>query len=114
VAMKRRRSNCPVSYSLDVLGDKWTLLILRDLLVRQKRYYRDFLESGEGIATNILADRLKHLVDQGLVTRTTDPDKKRQAVYSPTPKARALLPVLGAMVKWGLQYGPKTKDPFKS
>jgi DNA-binding HxlR family transcriptional regulator len=112
--MKRRTSSCPVCYALDAFGDKWTLLILRDMLVRQKRYYGDFLTSGEGIATNILANRLKQLLDQGLITKTNDPDNKTQAIYTPTQKARALLPVLGAMVKWGLQYGPKTKDPSKA
>jgi DNA-binding HxlR family transcriptional regulator len=109
--MKRQaRSDCPIGYSLDVFGDKWTLLILRDLLVRQKRYYQDFLNSGEGIATNILADRLKNLLDNGLLTKTDNPQNRRQTIYSPTKKAIALLPVLGEMAKWGLRFGAKTKD----
>ena len=110
--MKRQtRSDCPISYSLDVFGDKWTLLILRDLLIRQKRYYQDFLNSGEGIATNILADRLKNLLDNGLLTKTDNPENKRQTIYSPTKKAIALLPVLSGMAKWGLKFGAKTKGP---
>jgi DNA-binding HxlR family transcriptional regulator len=108
---KQTRSDCPISYSLDVFGDKWTLLILRDLLFRQKRYYQDFLNSDEGIATNILADRLKNLVDHGLLTKTHNPENKRQTIYSPTKKAIALLPVLGGVAKWGLKFGVKTKDP---
>ena len=109
--MKRQtRSDCPISYSLDIFGDKWTLLILRDLLVGQKRYYQDFLNSGEGIATNILADRLKNLLDNGLLTKTDNPQNRRQTIYSPTKKAIALLPVLGEMAKWGLRFGAKTKD----
>jgi DNA-binding HxlR family transcriptional regulator len=107
---KQTRSNCPISYSLEVFGDKWTLLILRDLLVRKKRYYQDFLNSDEGIATNILADRLKALLDNGLVTKTDNPDNRRQTIYSPTKKAIALLPVLGEMAKWGLMFGERAKD----
>ncbi len=105
--MKRRvLSECPVCYSLDIFGDKWTLLIVRDLLVYNKRHYREFLASAEGIATNILADRLKNLVESGLVTREDDPANKSQAVYSPTEKGLALAPVLEAMVHWGMRFGP--------
>lgn len=105
--MKRRaQSECPVCFSLDIFGDKWTLLIVRDLLVYGKRHYREFLASGEGIATNILADRLKSLVDNGLVQREDDPAHKSQAIYTPTAKALALAPVLEAMVTWGMQNGP--------
>ncbi len=107
--MKRRtKSNCPLCYSLDVFGDKWTLLVIRDLLLGGKRHYGDFLKSSEGISTNILADRLKLLVAQGLVTRTDDPDNRGQAVYAPTGKATALLPVLDARGKWALAHGPRT------
>jgi DNA-binding HxlR family transcriptional regulator len=113
--MKRRtNSDCPICYSLDVVGDKWTLLILRDILVRQKRYYRDFLSSSEGIATNILAARLKSMLDEGLITKMNDPENRSQVIYTPTKKAMALLPVLKAMVKWGLKFGSSTKDPFSS
>jgi DNA-binding HxlR family transcriptional regulator len=113
--MKRQtRSNCPISYSLDVFGDKWTLLILRDLLIRQKRYYQDFLNSDEGIATNILADRLKNLLDNGLLTKTDNPENKRQSIYSPTKMAIALLPVLGEIAKWGLKFQPTVNGTRQS
>jgi DNA-binding HxlR family transcriptional regulator len=104
----KMRSTCPICYSLDVFGDKWSLLIIRDLLLAKKRYYREFLSSPEGIATNILADRLKKLVDADLATRQDDPANRGQPMYSPTKKATALIPVLSAMAEWSLQYGPKS------
>lgn len=104
--MKRRdRSRCPVCHTLDIVGDKWTLLIIRDMLIGGKRHYREFAAS-EGIATNILADRLRMLADHGIVTREDDPANGTQAIYLPTDKARALMPVLDAMTRWGLDYGP--------
>ena len=107
--MKRRKgSPCPIAYFLDMFGDRWTLLVLRDLLTREKRYYRDFINPTERIATNILADRLKLLVAQGLVKRQNDPGNKSMTLYTPTAKAIALLPVLKEMVKWGLEHGPDT------
>jgi len=101
------KSNCPVCYGLDLLGDKWTLLIVRDMLLSRKRTYKEFLNSQEGIATNILADRLKRMVEHGLAVREDDPDGKGQ-VYLPTEKARALGPVLDAMGKWSMAFGPST------
>jgi DNA-binding HxlR family transcriptional regulator len=105
---RRKKSPCPIAYFLDLFGDKWSLLILRDLVARNKRNYRDFINQSEKIATNILADRLKALLAQGLVTRQRDPDKKSMTLYTPTAKATALLPVLEQMAKWGLEYGPST------
>jgi len=104
----KSRSACPICYSLDLLGDKWSLLIIRDLVQAKKRHYRDFLNSPEGIATNILADRLKKLVEAGLATRKDDPANKGQPMYLPTKKSAALVPVLNEMAKWSLQFGPKT------
>lgn len=106
--MKQRpQSKCPICHSLDVFGDKWTLLIVRDMLIGGKRYYRDFINSGEGIATNVLADRLKAMLDKGLITRAEDPDNGAQTIYSPTAKAEALRPVLTAMAVWALEFGPR-------
>src|ERR1700737_4401642 len=79
-----RRTHCPISYALDVFGDKWTLLIVRDLMFKGKRYYREFAESEEGIATNVLADRLSRLEAEGLVTRSVDPDNARRRTYELT------------------------------
>ena len=111
--MKRRKSSdCPICFSLDAFGDRWTLLILRDLLIRRKRYYQDFLNSDERIATNILADRLKRLSAEGLIVKKDNPENKKQSIYSPTVKAVALLPILGEMVRWGSKFGPPITDPF--
>ncbi len=103
---QRTKSNCPICYALDVFGDKWTLLVMRDMLIHGKSRYRDFLNSGEGIATNILADRLKTMLDKGLIAKAEDPDNGGQAIYSPTGKAEALRPVLAAMANWSLEFGP--------
>jgi DNA-binding HxlR family transcriptional regulator len=103
----RTHSTCPICYSLDIFGDKWTLLVIRDILIWRKTHYRDFLASAEGISTNILADRLKILVENGLVTREDDPENGTQAIYRPTKNALALLPVLDAMSRWALENGPK-------
>lgn len=101
------RSTCPICHALDLFGDKWSLLIIRDLVLAKKRHYRDFLNSPEGIATNILADRLKKLVEADLAIRQDDPANKGQPMYTPTKKAAALVPVLNEMAQWSLQFGPK-------
>jgi DNA-binding HxlR family transcriptional regulator len=103
-----KKNHCPVCYGLDLLGDKWTLLIVRDMLIGQRRTYKEFLNSGEGIATNILADRLKRMTEHGLAVRQDDPEGKGQVFYQPTEKALALGPVLQAMGKWALDHGPST------
>jgi DNA-binding HxlR family transcriptional regulator len=111
IMKERTQSTCPLCYSLDVFGDKWTLLIIRDVLLGEKRNYRDFAKSSEGIATNILADRLKHLVEQGMLIREDDPESGTQTLYLPTEKALALMPVIDAMTKWGLEHGPDRLKP---
>jgi DNA-binding HxlR family transcriptional regulator len=103
---RRTQSDCPVCYALDLFGDKWTLLIIRDMLIAEKRQYRDFLASEEGIATNVLADRMKTLVENGFVTRQANPQNRTQAIYLPTEKAQALMPVIEAMIDWASAYGP--------
>src|SRR5438270_5753597 len=108
LAMPKRRSDCPISAVLEALGDKWSLLILRDLIMRGKRRYQELLNSEEGIATNILADRLSKLEQQGLISRGDDPTSKKQILYSPTKKALDLLPTLLEMALWGLKYSPRT------
>lgn len=104
----QRRSGCPISYALDIFGDKWTLLIIRDMLFKQKRRYGQFAESEEKIATNILADRLTKLEVEGLVTRQTDPENGRQIVYALTSKALDLAPMLIEMILWSAKYDPDT------
>ncbi len=110
--MKRdRRSPCPIGYSLDLFGDRWTLLILRDMIFWGKRYYRDFLEAGEGISTNVLAERLNRLEVAGLISKRRDPDDGKRSVYALTEKGLDTLPVLLEMVAWGASYDPATGAP---
>ena len=105
------RSHCPISYALDFVGDRWTLLVLRDLILARKRYFQEFLESSEGIATNILSNRLKQLERAGFVTRAPDPKQARRVIYTPTDKALDLLPTLVELVRWGAKYDPKSDAP---
>lgn len=100
----RGRSGCPVSCSLDLLGDRWSLLVVRDMLLGGKHHFRDFLASEERIATNILTDRLRRLRDAGILTKRPDPRSGRQAVYTLTEKGLALAPVLVELVFWGALY----------
>lgn len=108
-----RRSNCSVSYALDYIGDKWTLLVLRDLLFNGKRHFRDFLASDENIASNILTQRLKQLVAAELVLRRPDPDSRRSVIYEPTAKAVDLIPVLLELIRWSGKYDPQTRMTAK-
>ncbi|HEV2357028.1 MAG TPA: helix-turn-helix domain-containing protein [bacterium] len=108
------RSHCPISLALEAIGDRWSLLILRDVIVRGKTRYQEFLNSEEGISTNILADRLVRLEQQSLLTKSDDPDDKRQFRYSPTQKALDLLPIIFEMGRWSAKYDPGTDvtNPF--
>jgi DNA-binding HxlR family transcriptional regulator len=103
-----RRSNCPISYALDLFGDKWTLLIIRDMLFKQKQRYGEFAESEEKIATNVLADRLSKLEAWGLVTKRIDPSNGRQFIYRLTAKALDLAPVLTEVILWSAKHDPNT------
>ncbi len=104
------RSGCPINLALEVFGDRWTLLILRDLVFGGKRHYREFLQSDEGISSNILADRLNMLVDQGIVTRADDPTHKQKAIYSLTETGIDLLPVLIQAGVWGRKHRPASPE----
>lgn len=100
------RSTCPIANLLDIVGDKWTLLVVRDLLLLSKRRYGEFQNSPEAIPTNILADRLKRLEAAGLVKKEFYQDNPPRAEYFLTRKGADLEPVLKAMGKWGKQYIP--------
>lgn len=100
------RSGCPINLSLEVFGDRWSLLVLRDMMFGGKRHFRELLRSEEGIASNILADRLRRLVDEGMITRADDPSHKQKAIYSLTEKAIALVPVFASLGAWGRRYLP--------
>lgn len=106
----RRRSDCPISNGLDFFGDKWSLLIMRDLLFREKSRYGEFLDSEEGIATNILADRLERLERTGFIRKEPGGSPGRQA-YAPTDKGKDLIPVLFEILLWSAKYDPKTGAP---
>jgi len=106
-----RRSDCPINYGLEIFGDKWTLLVLRDLLLKGKQHFRELQASEEGIATNILADRLKRLEEQGIIVGETDPDDRRRVRYRATEKGIALLPVLVEIAAWGARHDAHTGAP---
>jgi len=109
---QQRRSGCPISCSLDLLGDKWSLLIVRDMVFVGKRYFKEFLSSDEGIASNILADRLQRLEVTGIIAKRSDPDSGRQMLYSLTEKGIALIPILVELVCWGALFdGAPDADP---
>src|ERR1700761_6975253 len=93
-----QRSGCPINLTLEVLGDRWSLIVIRDLMFGNRRHFRELLtQSDEGIASNILADRLKRLLEAGLVSRADDPSHKQKAIYSLTEPAIQLLPLLAHM-----------------
>jgi DNA-binding HxlR family transcriptional regulator len=107
------RSYCPINLGLEVFGDAWTLLVLRDLMFGGKRHFRELLDSDEGISSNILADRLKRLVDRGILTKRDDPTHKQKAIYSLTDRGIALLPILLQVGAWSRVHLPEARrsDP---
>lgn len=103
------RSNCPYTFALDHFGDKWTLLILRDMIFFDKKYNSDFAESEEKIATNILAERLARLKKNGLIKSSRDKENGRKIIYSPTPKMLDLIPVMLEIIEWSAKHDPNTR-----
>src|SRR5580704_11552767 len=99
-----RRSGCPLNASVEMLGDRWSLLILRDMMLRGYRTFNEFLHSGEKIATNILADRLRRLESYGIVETRRDPTDGRKMIYTLTTKGIDLAPVLTEMVLWAARH----------
>jgi DNA-binding HxlR family transcriptional regulator len=112
-AMKslKQRSTCPVSTSLDLLGDKWTLLILRDMVFAGKSTYGQFLQSAEKMATNILADRLAVLEAHGILTKAVAADKKSKFTYRMTEKGVDTIPIIVELVLWGAKHCPTIVAP---
>jgi DNA-binding HxlR family transcriptional regulator len=106
--LANRRSNCPINFALEMFGDKWTLLIVRDMLLFGKRTYGEFQASPENIATNILADRLQRLENAGLVKSEDDPKNKRRTIYTLTDKGMDLAPILAQMMIWSAKHDPHT------
>ncbi|CAM5212462.1 hypothetical protein ARD30_16895 [Bosea thiooxidans] len=105
------RSGCPINLTLEILGDRWSLIVLRDVMFGNRRHFRELLsKSDEGIASNILADRLKRLVGNGLLSRRDDASHKQKAIYSLTEMGIALVPVFAAMGEWGRRSLPVTEE----
>ncbi len=107
------RSGCPINLMLEVLGDPWSLLIIRDIAFFDKRHFRELLQSDEGISSNILADRLKKMVDEGLLTKSADPSHKQKVIYSLTEKSIDLIPALVEIAKWGVKHRPAGEGPTR-
>jgi DNA-binding HxlR family transcriptional regulator len=97
---------CPVRLAAGIFGDRWTMILLRDLLFRGYRRYGQLLRNGEGISTNILADRLNRLEENGLLTREPDPENGTRVIYQPTRKAVSLIPIFVAIMEWGIETDP--------
>jgi DNA-binding HxlR family transcriptional regulator len=105
------RSGCPINLTLEILGDRWSLLVLRDMMFGDRRHFRELLgKSEEGIASNILADRLKKLQAEGMITRADDPTHKQKAIYSLTEKAIQLVPIMAMVGGWGRRHLAVTEE----
>lgn len=100
----KRRSGCPLNASVEMLGDRWSLLIIRDMMLRGAHTFKDFLAADEGIATNVLADRLGKLVKYGILAQSSDPADGRKLIYRLTEKGIDLAPVLTEMVLWAAAH----------
>jgi DNA-binding HxlR family transcriptional regulator len=108
----KRRSECPLNASVEMLGDRWSLLIIRDMMLQGARTYKEFLECYEGIATNILADRLRKLVACGIITAQPDSSDGRKLIYLLTAKGIDLAPVLTEMVLWAAAHEDTGNQPL--
>jgi DNA-binding HxlR family transcriptional regulator len=105
------RSGCPINLTIEVVGDRWSLLVIRDMMFGNRRHFRELLtRSEEGISSNILADRLKTLLEHGIITREDDPSHKQKGIYSLTERGIELLPVLAQMAAWGYKYLPVSEE----
>ena len=104
-------NGCPIRYASGIFGDKWSLLIIRDLMFKGRRYYGEFLEAGEGISTNILADRLVKLETNGVIKKQKDPSKGSKVIYTLTKKGLALMPTMLAMIEWSEAHDAKSEVP---
>jgi DNA-binding HxlR family transcriptional regulator len=103
------RSHCPINYALEHIGDKWSLLIIRDLMFKDKRHYNEFLEGGEKVSTSVLGTRLRQLEEVGLITKGEDDVKKSRIKYSLTQKGIDMLPFMVDMISWSGLYDGDTE-----
>ena len=105
------RSGCPINLTLEMLGDRWSLIVIRDIMFGNRRHFRELLHGSlERIASNVLADRLKRLVEAGLLTRQDDPTHKQKAIYSLAEPAIQLVPLLAQMGAWGRRHTPASEE----
>lgn len=109
MARNTLRSHCPVNFGLEAWGDKWSLLILRDIIFRGHKTYGQFLKSEERIATNVLASRLASLEAEGILRRQANPDDARQDLFVLTEKGLDLVPLIFEMILWSAKYDPKSE-----
>src|SRR3989442_1074574 len=108
---QHKRSDCPINFALETFGDPWSLLIIRDIVYFGKKTYSEFLESEEGMATNILASRLARLEQAGILVKQPSPSDKRKEEYVLTEKGLDLIPVLVELANWSAQHDPQTAAP---
>jgi DNA-binding HxlR family transcriptional regulator len=105
------RSRCPINLTLEILGDRWSLIVIRDIMFGNRRHFRELQRNSvEGIASNILADRLERLVQAGILTRSDDPSHRQKAIYSLTESAIQLVPLLAEMGAWGRKNAPASQE----
>lgn len=109
----KRKSDCPINFALEIFGDRWTFLIIRDLMFKGKHFYGEFLLSEEGIATNILSDRLSLLESNGIISKSNDPSHKQKIMYSLTQKGIDLVPVLVEVIMWSAKYDKNSAVDMK-
>ncbi|MCX2723238.1 winged helix-turn-helix transcriptional regulator [Roseibium salinum] len=109
--MLDNRSGCPINLTMEAIGDRWSLIVLRDVMFGNRHHFRELLENSmEGIASNILAARLKRLVEVGLLSRSDDPSHKQKVIYSLTESAIQLVPVMATIGAWGCRHLPATRE----
>src|ERR1700744_3542668 len=111
--METHRSFCPLNLIVEVIGDKWSLLILRDIMFKNKLHFRQFLQSEEKIASNILTDRLNMMEREGLLTKQPDPEHKQKVIYSLTEKSLDMMPLMVEAIRWSVKYEPVDKTKYK-
>ena len=108
-----RKSDCPINFAMEIFGDRWTFLIVRDLMFKGKHYYGEFLLSEEKIATNTLADRLSMLESNGIVSKSNDPSHKQKIMYRLTQKGIDLVPVMVEFIMWSAKYDKNSAVEMK-
>lgn len=104
-------NKCPITFALDIFGDKWSLIILRDIIFKGKKYYGEFLTSTEKISTNILASRLLKMESEGLISKSQDTNNLSKYIYQLTPKGKDLIPLMLDMIEWSVKYNSQSGIP---